>query len=42
MTVEQAEQLLRQAISSMKLTLQEHQLLQQALAVLLNKANKND
>lgn len=37
MTKEQAIQLLDQVVSSMKLTLQEHQTLQQALKVLSEK-----
>lgn len=34
MSKKEAEKILRQAISSMKLTLQDHQILQQALTVL--------
>jgi hypothetical protein len=39
MTKEQAAQIIDQAIAQMKLSRQEHALLQQALATLVEKAN---
>jgi hypothetical protein len=41
MTKEQAEQIIKQALSQMKLTLPEHEMLQQALKVLTSNGKVN-